>query len=55
MRQILFEDDVVNVINGFLEANKGDEDTEKLIIAIGAELLDVSDDEYMNVAEEVRG
>lgn len=45
MNNIIFPEDVDNVIQSFLMAYKGDEDTESLILDIGAELLDISADE----------
>lgn len=44
MNTMIFHEDVDNVIQSFLMANKGDEATEDLILAIGAELLDISTD-----------
>lgn len=44
MNRIIFPEDVDNVIQTFLLVNNGDETTEYLILAIGAELLDVSVD-----------
>ena len=44
MNTIIEPSDVVNVIKSFLAINEGDEATEDLILAIGAELLDVSID-----------
>lgn len=44
MNTIIFPEDVDNVIQSFLMANKGDDVTEDLILAIGAELLDISVD-----------
>lgn len=44
MNEIIYPNDVAEVIRSFLKCNAGDEATEDLIVAIGAELLDVSDD-----------
>lgn len=44
MNNIIFPEDVDNVIQSFILVNNGDEATEDLILAIGAELLDVSVD-----------
>ena len=44
MRTIIFPEDVDNVIQSFILVNNGDEVTENLILAIGAELLDISVD-----------
>ena len=44
MNTIIFPEDVDNVIQSFMFVNNGDEATEELILAIGAELLDISAD-----------
>lgn len=44
MNTMLFPEDVVNVIRSFLLVNRGDIGTQDIILAIGAELLDVSED-----------
>ena len=44
MNTMIFPEDVDNVIQSFVLANEGDEATEALILAIGAELLDISSD-----------
>lgn len=44
MNAMLFPEDIDNVIQPFILANNGDEATENLILAIGAELLDISVD-----------
>lgn len=44
MNRMLFPEDVDNVIQSFILVNNGDEATENLILAIGAELLDISVD-----------
>lgn len=36
--------DVITVIKSFFNANEGDESTEDIILAIGAELLNISAD-----------
>lgn len=45
MNAMLFPEDVDNVVQSFCMANKGDEATIDLILAIGAELLDIASDE----------
>lgn len=45
MNMMLFPEDVDNVIQSFCMVNEGDEATIDLILAIGAELLDISSDE----------
>lgn len=42
---------VVECVKSFLAINKGDEGAEDLIIAIGAELLDVSVDKFVEMIE----
>lgn len=49
MNQILYPEDVANVIQSFFMVNRGDEATEDLIICIGAELLDVSPDTMLKM------
>lgn len=44
MNTVIFPEDVDNVIRSFVNINNGDEATEALILAIGAELLDISSD-----------
>lgn len=44
MNTVFFPEDVDNVIQSFILTNNGDEATEDLILAIGAELLDISSD-----------
>ena len=42
MNTVLFPEDVTNVIQSFYHCNNGDDATVDLILAIGAELLDIS-------------
>lgn len=51
MNTIIFPEDVVRVVESFLMCNEGDEATESLILAIGAELLDVSPDTMYEMYE----
>lgn len=44
MNKLIEPDDVIAVIKSFLDINTGDEATEDLLLAVGAELLDVSSD-----------
>lgn len=53
MNQLIFPEDVANVIQSFYILNAGDEATENLILAIGAELLDVSEDTMIEVIKDV--
>jgi hypothetical protein len=41
---MIFPEDIDNVIQSFMSYNEGDEATQNLILAIGAELLDISVD-----------
>jgi len=45
MNTVLFPEDVVNAIQSFILVNEGDEATVSLLLAIGAELLDISSEE----------
>ena len=49
MNTMLFPEDVANVVQSFLICNKGDEATEDLILSIGAELLDISQDAMLEM------
>ena len=44
MIKAIFPDDVMGIIKNFLDCNAGDEATENIILAIGAEILDISVD-----------
>lgn len=44
MNTIIEKEDIIAVIKSFMDINAGDEASEELILAIGAELLDVSSD-----------
>lgn len=47
MNEYLEASDVVMVIKSFLDANEGDDATECLILAIGSEILNVSEDKLI--------
>ena len=51
MNEIIMPEDVIMVIKSFLSCNSGDEATECLILSIGAELLDVSEEALMKMIE----
>ena len=51
MNRIIEPGDVIAVIKSFLECNEGDESTECLILSIGAELLDISEETLMQMIE----
>ena len=54
MNTMIFPEDVDNVIQSFMLVNNGDEATEALILAIGAELLDISSDTMLErISNEV--
>lgn len=44
MNTVIFPEDVTNVIQSFVLISGGDESSVNLILAIGAELLDISSD-----------
>ena len=44
MNDIIFPDDIVAIVKSFLDVNDGDEATQDVILAIGAEILDISTD-----------
>lgn len=45
MNNIIFPENVANVVQSFCMCNDGDETTINLVLAIGAELLDISQEE----------
>lgn len=49
MNTMLFPEDVANVIQSFYLCNKGDEATTDLLLAVGAELLDISPDKMLEI------
>lgn len=49
MNKIVASEDIIEVIKNFLSYNEGDEITECLILAIGAEMLGVSSDKLMEI------
>lgn len=51
MNNIITPEDVIEVIRSFLACNNGDEATEFLILAIGAEMLDISIDTMLKMIE----
>lgn len=55
MNEFIFPEDVTEVIGSFLRRNKGDDATEALILSIGAELLDVSQDKLLEMLDEEGG
>lgn len=52
MNTMITPADVVEVIKSFLACNEGDEATECLILSIGAEMLDVSEETFMEMIEK---
>lgn len=53
MNAMIMPENVVEVIKSFLACNEGDEATECLILSIGAELLDVSEETLMEMIEKI--
>lgn len=51
MNRMITPEDVVTVMKSFLACNEGDESTECLILSIGAELLDVSEETLIEIIE----
>lgn len=51
MNTILFPEDVANAIQSFVMVNKGDEATVALLLAIGAELLDITVEEMEDMIQ----
>ena len=52
MNKLIMPEDVVAVMKSFLAYNDGDEATECLILAIGAELLDVSEEALIEMIQK---
>ena len=44
MNKLIVPEDIIEVVKSFISCNDGDESTECLILAIGAEILDISVD-----------
>lgn len=49
MNMTIFPEDVTNVVQSFCMSNAGDEATQALILSIGAELLDISQDKMLEM------
>lgn len=49
MNQVICPEDVTAVIKSFIDCNSGDASTEMLIINIGCELLDISQDRMLEL------
>ena len=54
MNQFLLPEDVTSVIRSFCMINDGDDATQALILSIGAELLDVSQDTMLDMVKGER-
>lgn len=54
MNILLEPDDVVAVISSFLTCNEGDDATQGLILSIGCELLDVSEDMLLDMIDSYK-
>lgn len=52
MNTIIFPDNVATVIKSFLDVNNGDKNTQNLILAIGAQLLDISSDTMLDICNK---
>ena len=55
MKTVISQKDVCGVVRSFLNINEGDEATEDLIFAIGAELLDISSDKMREMIGDREG
>lgn len=49
MNELIFPEDVANVVQTFYLINEGDEASANLILGIGAQLLDVSEDRMLEM------
>ena len=52
MNTMIMPEDVIAVMKSFLAYNEGDEATECLILSIGSELLDVSEETLAEMIEK---
>ena len=52
MSNIIFSDDVLEVVRSFMSVNSRDESACDLILAMGVELLDISPDELLEMIEQ---
>lgn len=53
MNELIFPNDVIRVTRSYLEINKDDEKMTDLILSIGCELLDVSEDLLLEMIQTV--
>lgn len=51
MKTMIMPEDVIAVMKSFLAYKEGDESTECMILSIGAELLDVSEETLIEMIE----
>lgn len=49
MNHFIEKDDVVAVVGSFLACNRGDGNAEELLLSVGAELLDISEDTMADI------
>lgn len=42
---------VINVISNYIDANAGDDDTTDILVSMGADILDVSEDRFLKLLE----
>lgn len=52
MNTMITPEDVIEVLRSFLSYNEGDELTECLILSVGAELLNISEETLINMIEK---
>lgn len=52
MLQAIEGEHIVATIKSFCEVNEGDENTQSLLVAVGAEILDVSEDRFQELMSE---
>lgn len=51
MDRMVYSEDIVETIKNFYMANEGDDDTQYMLIAIGAELLNVEHNDMIDLME----
>ncbi len=55
MNTVLYPEDVVNAVRAFIKVNSGDENSVKLLLNVGSELLDVSVDTLLEMLDKAGG
>lgn len=54
MNKVITPDDVIGTVKSFVDCNSSDDSTINIVLAIGAELLDVSSDTILEIINDDR-